>query len=177
MWVELLADEYCWKELNSLVSSRNENTHARFRRRFSRQLSMNLRRIRRSVDGRHKSVCSCFSASFRTFSCWLRADREQATVSETSSLAHAAVVVVSAAAVGSSWNLRRRWVSTSDECWTRRSQRKVCPLEQMFVREMSSSDSDFFKVTVGLAVNIFLKNGQVKITIINPYCLQLSKNI
>jgi len=28
MCTELLAEEYCWKELNSLVSSRIEKTHA-----------------------------------------------------------------------------------------------------------------------------------------------------
>lgn len=35
---------------------------------------MNLSRIRRSVDCRQRSVCSCFSASLRILLIWLKAD-------------------------------------------------------------------------------------------------------
>lgn len=65
----VVAVEYCWNELNSFVSKRSEKTQALFDFKLRKQFSINFKRIRLSVEGKHNKICSCFSASFIIFWC------------------------------------------------------------------------------------------------------------
>ena len=145
--------EYCWNELNNLVNNRSEKIHALFAFKFCKQLSINLTRIRLSVEARHNNVCNCFSASFKIFSrFWWFIVKGVGLLTWTGSTTPK-TSSSSAFTDGS----REKFSSSILEFDIRRSQRNVCPLEQMLSRSrrVKESSSESFRFCDGTSSSSF----------------------